>query len=418
MLGFERLFRKRAARRSQALPHMRYYGLNPRIHPVRASRGYAGHLVDTNGTDWIDLLAAWGTNILGYGYPRVTEAIERQARRFTALGMEGPEFDTFRDVFRRIFPSAGAMRFGKNGSDVTSAAVRLARAVTGRERILHSGYHSFHDWYVAATACPGIPESLRRSITTIEQLTPDRVEAQFRDDPEGIACLIFDTVLLSGIDVADVKRIAQVVRRHGALLIFDELLSGFRVAPGGMQEVWGIEPDLGCYGKSMANGLPVTVLIGQPQYMDAVAAIQFGLTHESEAISVAAATATLSEILEKNVCRALAEKGAALKAAFGQAADDHGVRAALLSADARPYLAFDRHGAVAPIELQWLMIQELARDGILTVGAFNLCFSHTDEDIERIIGSVRKAFGVVKKAVENDTVAGFLDSHIHEWIQA
>ena len=416
VLGIRQLFRKFARRRPAGPSHVGI-SLNPAIHPVRASHGYAGHLVDSEGRDWIDLQCAWGANILGYGYPRVTEAIQRQAQRYAGLGMEGPEFDEFRELFRRIVPFAEAMRFGKNGSDVTSAAVRLARAITGRDRVLHCGYHSFHDWYVASTGCPGIPAALRRTITTLETLVPDVVEAHFQHDPRGIACLIFDTALLPNSDGTDVKAMVEIVRQRGALVIFDELVSGFRMAPGGMQEIWKIEPDLACYGKSAANGMPFTILAGNRKFMDAIPRINYGLTHETEAISVAAAIATISEILENNVCQALAEKGAALKDACLRAAGECGVAVALVGADARPLLACDHQSGLSADEMRWLVIQELARDNVLTLGAFNLCFSHTDQDIERIVESMSRGMGVLRAALDRRSVEGLLDSRIHSSIR-
>src|SRR5205085_1340542 len=105
--------------------------------------------------------SAWGTNLLGYGYPKVARAVSRQARRFNSLGMPYTQFYELRDLITRIMPSAEDVRYGKNGSDACAGAVRLARHITRREKILYHGYHGFHDWYLASTDCPGIPAALR-----------------------------------------------------------------------------------------------------------------------------------------------------------------------------------------------------------------------------------------------------------------
>jgi glutamate-1-semialdehyde 2,1-aminomutase len=190
------------------------------------------------------------------------------------------------------------------------------------------------------------------------------------------------------------------------------------MAPGGMGAIWKIEPDLACYGKAAANGLPLTILAGRRRFMDAVAHIHYGLTHESEAISAAAAVATMSEILDRDVCRALAQKGARLKDTCVREAVANGVAAALTGADARPMLECDHQGGLSADAMRWLLIQELARDGVYTLGAFNLCFSHTDRDIERIEASIRRAIGVLRTALDRGSVEGLLDAQIHGGLTA
>lgn len=390
------------------------WSLNGHIHPMDAVKGYAGHLVDKQGRDYIDLHAAGGANLLGFGYRCVTKAIKGQARHYTCLGLPHPGFWELMLLLIETIPGAERIRYGKNGSDVTSGAVRLARAITRRERVLHHGYHGFHDWWMASTECRGIPQALRPLITTLPALTPEAVDAALRRHPDEFACLILDPMVPPWTEGEVIREIVEIVHRHGALVIFDEMVSGFRVAPGGAQEVWGVVPDLCCFGKSIANGMPLSVLAGSERHMNQIPEIFYGMTFEAEAVSIAAALATVREVRKRKVCGALAEKGRYLKQAYATAARECGLDTALIGADARPYLWINDHGGIDKRALRWLVIQELARAGILTQGSLTLCYSHTDRDLRAVAAALAGALRVVRSAVARGSVKGLLNGLILE----
>jgi glutamate-1-semialdehyde 2,1-aminomutase len=269
-------------------------------------------------------------------------------------------------------------------------AVRLARALTKRERVLHRGYHGFHDWWMASTDCQGIPASLRELIEPLPVFTPEAVDLAFQQHPGEIACVILDPMIPPTPTARTVREVIEIAHRHGALMILDEVVSGFRVAPGGMQEVWGLQADLACHGKGVANGLPLSVLSGKLAYMRHLEDVRYGMTFEGEAISIAAALATVREVVEKNVCEALAEKGRYLAREYARLADRNGVATRLGGPFARPHLAFEAQNGIPERELRWLCVQELARAGVLTVGVFNLCYAHDANDL----GATAAAFGV------------------------
>lgn len=229
---------------------LRDYDLNPYIHALEADGGYDGHLVAAAGRDFIDFHSAWGVNLLGYGYRLVARAIARQARRYAGFGIPQPPFNELRELLFEIFPWAGDLRFGKNGSEATSAAVRLSRAITGRERVLYRGYHSFHDWHMAATDCAGIPGALRELVTALPELTVEAVDRMFHRHPEEIACIIINPLTWPIPSAEEMREIVELTCRRGALMVFDEVVTGFRVALAGMEEIWGVEPDLACYGRA------------------------------------------------------------------------------------------------------------------------------------------------------------------------
>ncbi len=390
----------------------RDYDLNPFIHPQVVRRGYDGHVVDTAGTDYVDFLSAWGANILGYGYREVAKAAARQARRFFGLGLPFPEFHELMALLGRLIPCAESVRFGKNGSDVTAAAVRLARAATGREKVVFRGFHGFHDWYMASTECRGIPATLRALVIPLAELSPLAVDEILAANPGEVACVIVNPLVPPIPAASEVRDVVEIAHRHGTLVIFDEIISGFRVALAGMQEVWGVEPDLACYGKAIANGMPLSVLAGKARWMDSLPHINYGMTFEGEAVSIAAALKTITVIQERDVIGALGRMGRRIKDDFTLAAVDAGIDAVIAGPDGAPGFWFANAPGASARELHWLFIQELMRDRIFTLGSFNLCYRHTRSDLDRLARAFRNSLGVIREAIRRGSVAGLLDERV------
>lgn len=390
----------------------RDYDLNPFIHPTTFRRGYRGHLVDAEGVDYVDFLSAWGANLLGYGYRPVARAAARQARRFSGLGLPYAGFHELMALLGKIIPCAESVRFGKNGSDVTAAAVRLARAVTGREKVVYRGFHGFHDWYMASTECRGIPHALRPLMVPLGELSLRSVEETLARHRGEVACLIVNPVLPPIPTSEEVGEIVALAHRHGALVVFDEMISGFRVALAGMQDVWGVLPDLACYGKAIANGLPLSVLAGRARWMEALPSVNYGLTFEAEAVSIAAALETIAQVRERGVLATLARMGRRVKSDFEREAASFGVEAVAAGPDAAPGFWFAPAAGLSARELHWLFVQELTRSGVFTLGSFNLCFGHSRSDLDLLARALREGFRAVRTAVDRGTSAGLLDGRV------
>jgi glutamate-1-semialdehyde 2,1-aminomutase len=363
------------------------------------SRGYGGHVVDQDGADYVDLVSCWGANLLGYGHPRIARAVSAQIARFANLGTGSPEYVRLHQLLGRTIPCAEAIHFVKNGSDATAAAVRLARAVTGREMVLHWGYHGVQDWYVASLSCPGVPAALRSHIVTLAALTPERVSRALAAHPGGFACLMVDPMTWPAPGREEMLEIEELVHRDGGLLVLDEVVSGFRVAPGGMQEVWGIKPDLACYGKGIANGLPLAAVVGAERWMSRIRSILYDLTSSCEAVSMVAAVETVQEVIEQDVCSALAAKGRILKNAYAAACRNRQISSRLAGHDARPHLEFDSVDGMSGSALQEILLQELGGHGVRAYATFNLCAAHDDDDLRIVSRALEHGLERVALAV-------------------
>lgn len=375
------------------------------VLPGDITTGRGGHLYDGRGVPHIDMLSAWGANLLGYGYPRVSKAVSRQAYAHLNLGVAGPEYQMLERLLLEHIPSAEAIYPLKNGSDATAVAIRLARHVTGRTRVLYWGYHGAQDWYMAALGVPGVPATQRTDICELEKLSAAAVSDALSRNPGEIACLILDPFHWPMANASTMAEIKTVLHQHGALLIFDEVLSGFRAHVGGMQAVWGVNPDLTCLGKGIANGMPLSVLVGREEIMRRVYDINYSLTFRLEAMSIVAGNETIREVVDRNVCAELARKGQMLKAAYGQLAAERGVASAMIGHDSRPQLAFFNEDGMVPGTSNYLIIKELAARRICTYGTFSMCFSHTDQDIATVVEGLAAGLDKVAAVVRRPAAA-------------
>jgi glutamate-1-semialdehyde 2,1-aminomutase len=191
----------------------------------------------------------------------------------------------------------------------------------------------------------------------------------------------------------------DIVHEHGALLIFDEVVSGFRVAVGGAQEHWNVLPDLACYGKCIANGLPLAMLVGKAQLMEKVPSINYGLTFSLEAVSIVAAVETIDEIVKRRVCLDLAEKGRFLKETYSKLCQLRGIESVLVGHDCQPELRFSLADTADAEHLKNLVIHELGRRRVSSYGTFNLSYGHTWKDIETVCRAFECALDRVKAVI-------------------
>ncbi|MCG8462370.1 MAG: aminotransferase class III-fold pyridoxal phosphate-dependent enzyme [Holophagales bacterium] len=393
---------------------LRDYDINPFLHPTSAMAGRRGRLLAEDGVEYVDLMCAWGTNLLGYGNRRVARAVARQARRHAGLGMPHPELQELSELLAGFIPSAEWVRYGKNGSDVCAGAVRLARAITGREKIAYRGYHGFYDWYMASTDAEGIPGVLRSTLVPLAELTPECVDATLGAHPGQVAAVIVNPLVGPFPTAEEVRGAIEAAHRHGALMIFDEMLSGFRIAAGGMQEVWGVKPDLSCFGKAIANGLPLSALVGKVEHMKELPRTYYGMTFEGEAVSIAAGLATVREVLALDVPSRLGEKGRRLRESYARLAEEAGLSTRLMGFDACLHADFDDHGPVLGRQAKWLWIQEMVKGKVFTLGSLILCLAHGEADLRRVEWAAETAFDTVRRAVDRGTVEGLLHPRVCE----
>ena len=231
------------------------------VAPKYLRRGKGAYVWDVDGNQFLDYTMGVGPLSLGYAYDVVDAAIKKQLEDGITFSMMHPLEVEVAELVREVIPNAESVRFSKTGCDVTTAAVRLARAFTGRDKVLCCGYHGWHDWYIAVTdRNKGIPQVSRDLTYTFNyndlQSVIDSIDAE-------TACVILEPVVFEAPRENFLHKLKEVCQRNGTLLIFDEMWTGFRLALGGAQEYFGVKADLACFSKAVANGMPISILTGR-----------------------------------------------------------------------------------------------------------------------------------------------------------
>lgn len=374
------------------------------IAPKYLVKGKGSHVWDVDGNEYIDYNMAIGPLILGYAYPAVDEAIKRQLEDGITFSLMHPLEVEVAEIIRSVIPNAEAVRFSKSGADVTSAAIRIARAYTGKNRVLCCGYHGWHDWYVSTIARnTGIPGAVKDLTYTFGYNDIESLASAIGDD---VAAVILEPVVFEAPVDNFLHKVAEICRENGVILIFDEMWTGFRIALGGAQEYFGIKADMATFSKAVANGMPISILTGRADLMKVLEdEVFFFTTFGGEALSLAAAKATIKELTERDVIKTISILGEALKEGYNQIAMELGLNfTRAIGYNYRSMVTFDA-SAGDPLILKSFVQQELIRRGILWSGMHNMSYSHSYNDIEYTLRAYEEVLTLLKEAVQAGDVA-------------
>jgi len=364
------------------------YPANAPRHADRASGAY----VEANGRQYIDTTSALGAVILGHQNPDVDRAVVKQIQRGVSFSLPTRLEAELAERLCALVPNGERVRFAKNGYDVTTAAVRIARAVTGRPAVLmyEDGYHGMSDVFVREPKTGGVPRETRDlTVTCVRHDLPSIRQALNTHRP---ACLIVEAVLTSDPvepPAGYFDALRQLCSAYGALLVLDEMVTGFRSGHPGAVATYGVQPDLVCYGKALANGWPLSALVGPREYMDRIDADVFmSTTFAGEAVSLAAALATLSVLETQGVAKRLAVAGRRLMNAYNAQAVECGLDTYFYGYPARPFMRWSDPRQRA------LFLETLIDNGVLCQGYFNLTLAMVGV-MDRLATALAAAFDKV-----------------------
>jgi glutamate-1-semialdehyde 2,1-aminomutase len=312
--------------------------------PLFIAEGRGSKIYDVDGNQYIDYVCSWGPLILGHAHPKVVEALTTTAERGTSYGAPTELETELAKLIAEAMPSIEVVRFVNSGTEAVMSALRLARAYTGRVKIIKFAgcYHGHADMLLVQAGSgvatlglpdsPGVPRAATQDTLIAPYNDPTAVETLFKEYPEEIAAVIVEPVAGNmGVvppEPGFLESLRQLTRQHSALLIFDEVITGFRVAYGGAQELYGIKPDLTCLGKVIGGGLPVGAYGGRREIMELVAPLgpvyQAG-TLSGNPLAMAAGVATLQELARPGVYAQLDELARQLTRGLEEAARQAGV---------------------------------------------------------------------------------------------
>ena len=377
--------------------------------PKYVKRAKGSHIWDVDGNEYIDYQMAIGPVSLGYAYQKVDDAIRAQLEDGITFSMMHELEVELAELIHEIIPNAESIRISKTGADVCSAAVRVARAFTGRANVLCCGYHGWHDWYIGTTSRDkGIPQATKDLTAAFEYNNLDSLRALL---DENVACVILEPFIFDAPKDGFLHEVARLCKENGTLLIFDEMWTGFRIAVGGAQAFFGITPDLAVYSKAFANGMPIALLTGRKDVMQLFEQdVFFFTTFGGEALSMAAAVATIAEMRAQNVPAYLAAQGQKLLDGYNNLAAGLGLSSytKCYGYPCRTIVTFDP-SAGNPLEVKAFVQQELFKRGIMWSGFHNMCFSHSDEDVARTLAAYGEVLALLKAAIEAGDVAHRLE---------
>lgn len=375
------------------------------VAPKYLTRGKHAHVWDVDGNEYIDYNMGIGPISLGYCYKAVDNAIKRQLQDGITFSLMHPLEVELSELIHRIIPNAEAIRIAKTGAEVCAAAVRIARAFTGRKKVLCCGYHGWHDWYIGTTSRgEGIPQEIKDLTATFDYNNIESLKAKLDEE---VACVILEPFIFEAPKEDFLHRLQALCQANGSLLIFDEMWTGFRVAIGGAQEYFDITPDLAVYSKAFANGMPIALLTGRKDVMRLFEKdVFFYSTFGGEALSMAAAMATIHEMIDKDVPSVLAKKGRKLKEGYNALATKYGLAniTSCQGFDCRTIVTFNA-SAGDPLILKSFVQQEMIKRGILWGGFHNVCFTHTDEDIDKTLHAYDEVLQLLADVVNQGNAA-------------
>ncbi|HKR08181.1 MAG TPA: glutamate-1-semialdehyde 2,1-aminomutase [Gemmatimonadaceae bacterium] len=391
----------------------------PEIAPPFIARGEGCHVWDLDGNEFIEYGMGLRSVALGHAFPPVIEAVAKELAHGTNFTRPSHRELEAAETFLQCVTTAEMVKFAKNGSDATTAAVKLARAHTGRDLVAICGdqpFFSTDDWFIGATAmAAGIPQSIRDLTLKFHFNDSASLEALFLAHPDKIACVILEAETSVAPRAGFLAEVRQLCDRFGALMILDEMITGFRWDIGGAQRVHNVVPDLSTFGKAIANGFALGALAGRRDVME-----RGGLTHRGERVfllstthgaethSLVAGIATMQVYQDEPVIQTLSERGDRLRIGVEQVARGHGIQDYLQVFGRSCNLVFGTKGPDGSPSQAYraLFMQELIARGVLAP-SFVVSYSHTEDDIDRTIDAVSGAAAIYACAI-NDGTAQYL----------
>jgi glutamate-1-semialdehyde 2,1-aminomutase len=377
------------------------------ISPHYASKSRGAEIWDIDVNKYIDLVSALASVTLGYGDKKVNQAVKKQLSHGVSMSLPGKLEAEVSEMIVEMVPSAEMVRFGKNGSDATSAAIRLARAYTSRDHILVCGYHGWQDWYIGSTTRnKGVPESVSALTHKFEFNDIGSLGAMLSEFEGNVAAVILEPMNVTFPQPGFLESVKLLTKKAGALLVFDETITGFRFAKGGAQELFGITPDLSTFGKGMANGFPISAVVGKKEIMLEMEEIFFSGTFGGELLSLAAAKTVLQKHYTEAVCERLSEIGNTLASETElRIAQNEMTDYVSLSGHSSwkffNWYPTDNYGAN---ELKTYFLQQAFNEGLLVLSTHNVNLAINNRKIDQISKIYDKVFNDLRRVLEKNSL--------------
>jgi len=381
------------------------------VSPFFASKSSGSYLWDVDGNKYVDLVASLAAVTLGYGDPDINRAVKRQLKKGVSLSLSSKLETIVAEKIINLVPSAEMVRFAKNGSDATSAAVRIARYFTRRDHIISIGFHGWHDWYIGSTTrSMGVPSAVQALTLSARYNDLSHVENLFDKVKGDVAAVILEPMNSVDPTPGYLESLKNFCSSNNILLIFDEVITGFRFAKGGAQELFGVTPDLSCFGKGIANGFPISVIAGKREIMEGFKDVFFSGTFGGELLSLTAANVVLDKVSEGRVIPELYRIGNAIQQSLMSEISHNKYEFVNLSGNPTwTFLNWTLNSDALQNQVKTYFLQEMFRRGILVLSTNNITTTLSQKDISKILTAYAEVFGAISQALESDSLDTLLE---------
>lgn len=382
----------------------------PELWPAYYARAAGCEVWDLDGRRYVDFtMVGIGASVLGYADPDVERAVIEAVRAGPMNTLNAPEEVALAELLLELHPWADQVGYARTGGELMAKAIRIARAATGRDEVAFSGYHGWHDWYLAVNlsgdglaghllpglAPLGVPRALAGTVHPFAYGDLDALARIAQDRGPHLAAIVMEPVRQSGPAPGFLEGVRALATRLGAVLIFDEITSGFRLVTGGSHLTLGVEPDLATFAKALSNGFAMAALVGRREVLEAVERTFISSAYFTERVGPAAAVATVRKHRALDAGKTLVAVGRRVQEGWRRAADDAGVP--IVVSGIPPLATFAFQDVEAPV-LTTLFIQELLALGFLASDRFYPTVRHEESHVTSYLDAVSEAFAIIADA--------------------
>lgn len=365
-----------------------------------------------------------GSCVLGYSHPAVNRAVVRAVRAGSMNTLNCPEEVELAEKLIELHPWSGMVRFSRSGGEACAIAIRIARAASGKDKVMFCGYHGWTDWYLSSNLADsknldgqllpglspdGVPRSLKDTAIPFGYGNIEDFKAKLSQHGAQVGVIIMEVQRSKDIDLPFLQFVRQEASRIGAVLVYDEVTSGFRLRAGGMHQLHSLEPDMVVLGKALGNGHPISAVVGRKEVMQAAQGTFVSSTYWTERVGFAAALAVIKEFKKNDVPRILADRGDYLRTGLKKIFKDSLLKAEVAGLVPAPTLVFQEED---PALIKTLFTQEMLRRGFLASTLIYASTAHTKKACDLYLGAAERVVEVISNAKQTGSLASLLQGPV------
>jgi len=397
----------------------------PEQWPAYYKKAKGVEVWDLNNNHYIDMsILGIGTCVLGYANPEVNRAVKKAIKAGTMCTLNCYEEVELAEKLIELHPWADMARFARTGGEACAIAIRISRAATGKDKVAFCGYHGWHDWYLSANLIDakslnghllpglepaGVPRMLKGSSFPFNYGNLDELEKIVAENRNDIGVIVMEVERHKKLDIEFLKGVRRIARRIGAVLIFDEVTSGFRMSAGGMHTLYDIEPDIVVLGKAMGNGYPIAAIVGRREVMKAAQDTFISSTYWTERIGFVAALEVIRQFEKNNVAEHLITIGNYIKRGLERIFNSQKLKIEIVGLPPAPIIVIKEE---KPLVIKTVFTQEMLKRGFLASTLIYVSYAHTEKIVNHYLEVANEVFGKIVLALRDGQLENMLEGPV------